>query len=510
MHALRRSDTSVKAYRSMEYRMYSSFMSTLKEMQQDTYTQQHHLQQQPSHHVQRQHHQQQQEALANLRGAWRRVSPAVEELMSSVAPEAPAAASPEASALSLPWYIKYSRWKPTSRQEAVHAEKSLLQLCSTPLDVRDVSVGQDQQQFMHTISAEDQALFSPIMCILKGDFGVCSTPLDVRDVSVGQDQQQFMHTISAGDQASPPMVMLPGYGAGSGFYFRNIGGLAQHFRLHCVDLLGTGMSGRPRFPAKSREDAEDFFLSSLQRWREAMHMDKMVLVGHSLGGYLAASYALKYPQHVQHLVLVCPAGVPEEAGPRRLPSWAESPWSVRGQMFRLSRTLWEAGATPGAVIRTLGPWGPGLIQKYARSRFREGMGLTSQEVAAFEEYFYHIMAARGSGEHALRHLLAPFARAKHPLEGRLHELKVPVSFVYGETDWMDPKAGVRVAASVRQSRGALSSTDCQVDIIPQAGHYPFLDQPMMFLEKVLSQTLKAFPKWKPPQQEQQPPEHKQL
>ena len=52
------------------------------------------------------------------------------------------------------------------------------------------------------------------------------------------------------------------------------------------------------------------------------------------------------------------------------------------------------------------------------------MGLTGQEVEAFEEYFYHIMAARGSGEHALRHLLAPFARAKHPLEGRLPELKV--------------------------------------------------------------------------------------
>ena len=41
-------------------------------------------------------------------------------------------------------------------------------------------------------------------------------------------------------------------------------------------------------------------------------------------------------------------------------------------------------------------------------------------------------------------------------------MQVPVSFVYGETDWMDPKAGVRVAASVRQSRGALSPTDCQV------------------------------------------------
>jgi hypothetical protein len=41
-------------------------------------------------------------------------------------------------------------------------------------------------------------------------------------------------------------------------------------------------------------------------------------------------------------------------------------------------------------------------------------------------------------------------------------VQVPLSFVYGEADWMDPQAGVRVAASVRQSRGSLSHTDCQV------------------------------------------------
>ena len=80
---------------------------------------------------------------------------------------------------------------------------------------------------------------------------------------------------------------------------------------------------------------------------------------------------------------------PQDAGPRRLPGWAESPWSVRGQMFRLSRALWEAGATPGAVVRTLGPWGPGLIQKYARSRCEHGTAIPGW-----------CMSIRRSGVHA--------------------------------------------------------------------------------------------------------------
>lgn len=57
------------------------------------------------------------------------------------------------------------------------------------------------------------------------------------------------------------------------------------------------------------------------------------------------------------------------------------------------------------------------------SRFKEGMGLSSEEVAAFQDYFYHITAAKGSGEFALAYLLGPFAWARHPLEGRLQELK---------------------------------------------------------------------------------------
>lgn len=52
------------------------------------------------------------------------------------------------------------------------------------------------------------------------------------------------------------------------------------------------------------------------------------------------------------------------------------------------------------------------------------MALSEEEVSAFEDYFYHITAARGSGEHALKYILKPFAWAHNPLEGQLQRLKV--------------------------------------------------------------------------------------
>lgn len=85
-----------------------------------------------------------------------------------------------------------------------------------------------------------------------------SSVTEVRDVSIGEGRQQFMHTIIAGDSSNPPLVCLPGYGAGAGFYFRNIDGLAKQFRVHLVDLLGTGMSGEGKPQWSSAKPASCF------------------------------------------------------------------------------------------------------------------------------------------------------------------------------------------------------------------------------------------------------------
>lgn len=187
--------------------------------------------------------------------------------------------------------------------------------------------------------------------------------------------------------------------------------------------------------------------------------------------------AARYPERVQHLLLVSPVGVGA-----RPPEWEPAQrftqsWTPRALLFRTAIKCWDHNLTPGRVIRGLGPWGPGLVARYARGRFQQGLALTEEETARFERYFYHILAARGSGEFALRHILEPFAWPRSALEHRAADLPVPVTFFYGDQDWMDVRAGKRMAAALHARRGRACPSDCKVLVTPKAGHYLFMDNP---------------------------------
>uniref|UniRef100_A0A7S1SUR5 AB hydrolase-1 domain-containing protein n=1 Tax=Tetraselmis chuii TaxID=63592 RepID=A0A7S1SUR5_9CHLO len=353
------------------------------------------------------------------------------------------------------WWRRYTRWTQTSREEAVHAEQNLLAVRSG------------------------------------------STPVETVDVSLSCGNK--IHTLVAGKPSgTAPLVCIPGYGAGAGFFWKNIGPLADGGqRVLTLDLLGTGLSSRPAFNAKDTAAAEDFFVGSLSDWREKMGLDKMILVAHSMGGYLATVYALRHPEHVQHLVLVSPAGIPAMPSDWE-PKAVRSSFSVAGVAWRTAISAWEGGVTPGAITRGLGPFGMGLVNRYISGRFRRtGEGLTDDEVSSFRDYQYHILAQNGSGEHALRHILQPFAWARQPLEHRISDLKVPVTFVYGDKDWMlsiDQEAPARCIQALNSTKAAVhppkpDSPDRKIFTIPDAGHYLFIDQPALFhdiIQRVVS------------------------
>ncbi|KAH9062125.1 alpha/beta-hydrolase [Lactarius vividus] len=307
--------------------------------------------------------------------------------------------------------------------------------------------------------------------------------------------------------APPPAVLLHGYGAGLGFFFLNFPALAQWAGMrgtsvYAVDWLGMGRSARVPFRVRAKRDhiservyeAESFFVESLEEWRERTGLEKMTLIGHSLGAYFSTVYALKYPQHVHKLVLLSPAGVPR--GPdTTLPSREVLDRQVTGEdgavaadssrvaaleeeqrvekkkeTFgrKLFTHLWEEGWSPFQLVRSSLFWGPMLVGKYSSRRFG---ALNEDETRDMHDYIMNITLAKGSGEYCISHILAPGAYARMPLVDRVSALKMPVSFVYGEHDWMDPSGGVSSIDNLK----AAGNEKARMYIVPRAGHHVYLD-----------------------------------
>ncbi|ORY87920.1 Alpha/Beta hydrolase protein, partial [Protomyces lactucae-debilis] len=297
------------------------------------------------------------------------------------------------------------------------------------------------------------------------------------------------------------IVMLHGYGAGLGFYFRNFDGLTKslvnRYDFFALDWLGMGLSSRPPFRVRAKDaaskitESESFFLDSLEEWRKERKLEKMTLVAHSLGGYLAVRYANKYPERVEKLVLVSPVGVPKNPYEKTEPGPVlnvDDPGSKLANEFqpidkelpkqplpRWVTTLWDMNFSPFLFVRWAGPLGPKLVSGWTGRRFAH---ISNEQQTLLHDYAYEIFKRKGSGEYALAYLLAPGAFARSPLM-QVIPTKMPVLMLYGDRDWMD-EAGGREAAKLANAKGG----SVEVVQISDAGHHCYLDNPVEFNQVV--------------------------
>ncbi|MEA5569655.1 alpha/beta hydrolase [Calothrix sp. UHCC 0171] len=89
--------------------------------------------------------------------------------------------------------------------------------------------------------------------------------------------------------------------------------LSREFHCLTPDLLGFGESEIPDI-----HYSIDLQVECLAEFLQALRLENVYLVGHSLGGWVAASYALKYPDNVKGLVLLAPEGVATEVTEKHL------------------------------------------------------------------------------------------------------------------------------------------------------------------------------------------------
>jgi hypothetical protein len=106
------------------------------------------------------------------------------------------------------------------------------------LEAADVPVGPRQDEFMNTVVGGPAD--APALVMIPGRWGHSNLPCVAAGMFTGNTPTAVLR-----DNVTyiPSTRHLAGYGAGIGFFFRNLAALTQEFRVQAVDLLGTGMSG---------------------------------------------------------------------------------------------------------------------------------------------------------------------------------------------------------------------------------------------------------------------------
>jgi pimeloyl-ACP methyl ester carboxylesterase/putative sterol carrier protein len=253
-------------------------------------------------------------------------------------------------------------------------------------------------------------------------------------------------SLEAGPRDAPPVVMLHGLGATNASLLPTLWDLAPDYRVLAPDLPGHGASSAPI----ARYDAR-FFAKWLTAYLDEAALDKVVLLGNSLGGRIALEVALLEPDRVSGLVLLAPA-----VAFRRLRQFVP--------LVRLLRP--EAAALPLPMTR-------GMARMALRGMFSRPARLTSQSYdAAAGEFMrvYKRASHRIAFFASLRQIYLDDAfGGERGFWTRLPDLAPPALFIWGARDRLVPAGFARHVAEAVPRATSMVFEDC--------GHVPQFEMP---------------------------------
>lgn len=105
------------------------------------------------------------------------------------------------------------------------------------------------------------------------------------------------------ESKNTPIVALHGFLGAIGFWVSNVDTFAQNNPFYAIDILGFGKSSRVKL-SEDPARAERELVRSIEAWRKAMNFERIILVGHSFGGFLASAYAMRHASRVESLILI--------------------------------------------------------------------------------------------------------------------------------------------------------------------------------------------------------------
>ncbi len=246
--------------------------------------------------------------------------------------------------------------------------------------------------------------------------------------------QVFGQTIKYYDHGQgEPLLLVHGLGAEADVWAYCLEPLSQSHRVIAPDLLGFGRSSKPLINYRLAT-----FVEMLDRFLQALALPRVSLVGNSMGGWIAASFAIHFPERVSQLVLNDAIGIVRGS--------VEIPIDLRPSSVQNMREVLE-------------------FMFYDKSHVTDGL----------VELAYEFHLERNDGP-TIASVLENIRLKLDRLDEQLDRLKTPTLLVWGDSDQVSPLSVAKAYAQlIPQAR---------LEVIPQCGHIPPLEKPAELVERI--------------------------
>ncbi len=259
------------------------------------------------------------------------------------------------------------------------------------------------------------------------------------------------HQLSYLDSGTGPVVLFIHGILGS---HRNwdhlIDRLDDNHRVIVPDLFGHGHSAKPMGDYSLGAHA-----ATLRDLLDRLDIERVTLVGHSLGGGIAMEFYYLFPERVERLVLVASGGLGREVN--RVLRSATLPGAEWVLPVIASGFVRTGAETAGRVLSKVG-WKPG------------------SDITAIWQGFTSL--ADGESRRAFlattRSVIDPGGQSVSAHDYLPEALPIPTLIVWGSRDRMIP--------AWHAIRAQQSIPGCRVELFEGAGHFPHLDEPDRFAE----------------------------
>ncbi|HEX8993099.1 MAG TPA: alpha/beta fold hydrolase [Anaerolineales bacterium] len=253
--------------------------------------------------------------------------------------------------------------------------------------------------------------------------------------------QGFTHFELRGPITAQPVVLVHGFSVPYFIWDLTVDALlAAGRRVLRYDLFGRGYSDRPHVRYSLQ-----LFIQQLDALLDSLGLAQVDLVGLSMGGVIAAGFAVRSPERVRQLVLIDPIGTdPMPLGP-----------------------LYKAALLPGISELVLSMVGTGQMVESLASDFFD-----PSEVQQFKDRYQTQMQYRGFKRAIISSLRNKAVSGSPQIYEQLGRLNTPVLLVWGRQDHTLP---------LEQSASILRLVPrAQFEIIEDSGHIPNCEKPDVF------------------------------